>query len=140
MIKIDEKYILRGEIMIGINKAKWEFQKIHKYNSRKGSVVYLDIIEQINDIISYYKLYKVFDNEIEIIYLDSKDIDDSVLNMLLNLIKKETYTLGLRFIKDPNNNFLYVYIDKVYNKNIYYVDDRKAEICVKKALGSKRYK
>ena len=55
----------------------------------------------------------------------------------MNLIKKETYMYGLRIIKEPKNNFLYVYIDKVHNNEIYYVDDKKVRDDIKKSLRNK---
>lgn len=132
MIEIKEKYILTMIIARGIRIATAKFKKINKFRIRQIPIVYTDILEEIQKSVEYYN---VFDNEIDIIYLDSKSIDDNLLNMLLNLLKAETYTCGLRIIKDSNNNFLYVYMDKVYNKNIYYVDDTKTKDQVKKSLG-----
>lgn len=134
MIKINEKYILRSEILIGIKYAIVKFKKINNCLIRQIPVVYIDILEQIKKSVDYYD---AFNNEIDVIYLDNKNIDDNILNMFLNLIKSETYKFGLRIIKAPNNDFLYVYIDKVYNNKIYYVDDKKARDDIKKSLGCK---
>lgn len=133
MIEIDEKQMLNLKIRQGIILAEDKFKKYNKYYLSDDDI-YSDIIWQIIISIMYYWEY---DNVIDIIYLNYKNIDDNLLNILLNLIKKETYMYGLRIIKEQNNNFLYVYIDKAYNNEIYYVDDKNKIYDIEKSLGSK---
>lgn len=133
MIEIDEKQILNLNIRQGILSAEDNFKKYNKYYLSDEDI-YSDIIWQIIITVMYYWEY---DNIIDIIYLNNKNIDTNLLNILMNLIKKETYMYGLRIIKEPKNNFLYVYIDKVHNNEIYYVDDKKVRDDIKKSLRNK---
>lgn len=133
MIEIDEKQILNLNIRQGILSAEDNFKKYNKYYLSDEDI-YSDIIWQIIITVMYYWEY---DNIIDIIYLNNKNIDTNLLNILMNLIKKETYMYGLRIIKEPKNNFLYVYINKVHNNEIYYVDDKKVRDDIKKSLRNK---
>lgn len=133
MNEINEKQILNLKIRQGIILAEDNFKKYNKYYLSDDDI-YSDIIWQIIISVMYYWEY---DNIIDIICLNNKNIDTNLLNILLNLIKKETYKYGLRIIKDQNNNFLYLYIDKVYNNETYYVDDKNKMDDIEKSLESK---
>lgn len=133
MIEINEKQILNLKIRQGIILAEDNFKKYNKYYLSDDDI-YSDIIWQIIIAVMYYWEY---DNVIDIICLNNKNIDTDLLNILLNLIKKETYIYGLRIIKDSNNAFLYIYIDKAYNNEVYYVDDKNKKEDIEKSLGSK---
>ena len=61
MVEINEKDILAGKIRGGIHKAKWEFKKVHKYDIYKGRVIYIDIIEKMMSIVSYWNINNIFD-------------------------------------------------------------------------------
>lgn len=133
MVEINEKDILSLEIRKGINLADEKFreQNINVLNDDDLYYLYNDITWQIIVSVMYYWER---DNIIDIIYLANKNIDVNLLNGLLNQIKKETSMYGLRIIKDPNNDFLYLYVDKVYNDKIYYVDDKKTRDDIKSYL------
>lgn len=133
MIEINEKQILNLKIRQGIILAEDNFKKYNKCYLSDDDI-YSDVIWQIIISVMYYWENN---NVIDTIYLNNKNMDTNLLNILLNLIKKATYIYGLRIIKDQNNNFLYVYIDKVYNNEIYYVDDKKTINNIEKSLGSK---
>ena len=122
MIEIDEKQMLNLKIRQGILSAEDNFKKYNKYYLTDDDI-YSDFVWQIIISVMYYWEY---DNVIDIIYLNNKNIDTNLLNILINLIKKETYSLGLRILR--KENLLYVYIDKVYNNKIYDIE---------KSLGSK---
>lgn len=136
MVEINEKDILSLEIRKGINLADEKFreQSINVLDDDDLYYLYNDITWQIIVSVMYYWER---DSIIDIIYLANKNIDVNLLNGLLNQIKKETYMYGLRIIKDPKNNFLYLYVDKVYNDEIYYVDDKKTRDDVKLSLECK---
>lgn len=138
MVEINEKDILSLEIRKGINLADEKFREsnINVLNDDDLYYLYNDITWQIIVSVMYYWER---DNIIDIIYLANKNIDVNLLNGILNQIKKETYMYGLRIIKDSNNDFLYLYVDKVYNDEIYYVDDKLEKEKVRKSLGCKPY-
>lgn len=133
MIEINEKQILNLKIRQGIILAEYNFKKYNKYYLSDDDI-YSDVIWQIIIAVMYYWEY---DNVIDIICLNNKNVDTNLLNILLNLIKKETYKYGLRIIKDSNNAFLYIYIDKAYNNEVYYVDDKNKKEDIEKSLESK---
>lgn len=136
MVEVNEKNILNLQIRKGINLADEKFRKqnINVLNDEELYYLYNDITWQIIVSVMYYWEW---DNIIDIIHLSNKNIDVNLLTELLNLIKKETYMYGLRIIKDPNNHFLYLYIDKVCNDEVYFVDDFYEQDKIKKSLGRK---
>lgn len=136
MVEVNEKNILNLQIRKGINLAEEKFRKqnINVLNDEELYYLYNDITWQIIVSVMYYWEW---DNIIDIIYLSNKNIDVNLLTELLNLIKKETYMYGLRIIKDPNNHFLYLYVDKIYNDEVYFVDDFYDREKIKASLGLK---
>lgn len=117
MIEIDEKGILQDNIVVGIRKG---FNKF--YSDYKSICGENDFYEKLVDnIFMLVKFSNLLGGSIEVIELDSS-IDIEKLNTFINLIKKETYSTGLRILKEENKHFIYLIFDNVYNK-IYYVDD-----------------
>lgn len=120
MIKVNEESITGIGLINGIDAAMRKFDKINNvsYDIKKPDPFAL-FYRDFSDLTDSKSLYE---GEIEVFSL-SKNIDLELLDTLLTLIKKETYTLGLRILR--KENFLYVYIDNVINKSTYYVDEEK---------------
>ena len=107
MKEINEQKVLNLEIRKGIIVARDKFEKYHNYYL-SDSDIYLDIICQIIISVMYYWEYNKI---IDIIFINVKNLDNNLFNKLLNLIKKETYHLGLRIIRKQNC----LYASDLYN-------------------------
>lgn len=132
MKEVDEAKILNLKIRQGITIARDKFEKYHNYYLSDNDI-YLDIIEQISISVIYHWEYN---NIIDIIFINTQNLDDNLFNKLLNLIKKETYYFGLRIIR--KTNCLYVYIDKTINQNIYFVENLEEKDNIEKMLVRKK--
>lgn len=121
MIDIDERGILEDNIISGVNKAFNNFRLIYK-NIYNENNFYKKLVDSMFMLTKYSNL---LDGSMEIIKLD-ENTDIEKLNIFLNIIKKETYSTGLRIIKNESNTFIYLIFNNVYNK-IYYVDDDTIE-------------
>lgn len=132
MMKINEKSIIGIGLVDGIDAAMRKFDKINNvsYDMNKADP-FAFFYRDFSDLTDSKSLYE---GEIEVFSLP-KNIDLELLDTLLTLIKKETYTLGLRILR--KENLLYVYIDNVINKDSYYVDDENIMANIKIALGRK---
>jgi len=98
---------------------------------------YVDLYEQITTKIG--KGLFCEDN-IETIYL-SETLDENLLDIIINLIRKEIYGTGLKIVLNKDNRTIYMWYEGVINNKPYYVEDEK-EIKVLKSLNykSKWYK
>ncbi|MBQ4583692.1 MAG: hypothetical protein IJA94_02260 [Bacilli bacterium] len=132
MKEINEQKVLNLEIRKGIIVARDKFEKYHNYYL-SDSDIYLDIIDQIIISVMYYWEYNKI---IDMIFINVKNLDNNLFNKLLNLIKNETYHLGLRIIR--KQNCLYLYINKIINKNIYFVESVKEEEAVSNLIMARK--
>lgn len=119
MVEVNEKSIIGIALGDGIEEAMDKFIQVNKVefgpNTKDQSALfYRDIENLIRDSKSLY------DGEIEIFYL-SPNTNFELLDTFLSLIKNETYHIGLRIIR--KENVLYVFLDTVMNKNIYFVEN-----------------
>lgn len=136
MIKINEKFLLVIGLADGFGLAKADFKKYHKFDLEDDpyDIIFRDIIE-----ILYKDDQSFFDGKIQNIDI-IKEVDESLLDLLLNLVRKYTYSLDLRIMKSNNNKRIYLCLDKVYNKNTYYVDNQNEEKKVFKYLKAEYWK
>lgn len=132
MIKITEESIIGIGLINGIDAAMRKFDKINNVSyDMKNPDPFALFYRDFSDLTDSKSLYE---GEIEVFSLP-KNIDLKLLDILLTLIKKETYTLGLRILR--KENLLYIYIDNVINKDSYYVDDENIITNIKINLGRK---
>ena len=126
MIEVNERSILGIALVDGLEKAMNKFLLVNKVEFFPGTkdkiaIFYRDFEDLISDSKSLYY------GEIEIFNL-LPNTNLVLLDTFLSLIRKETYHLGLRIIR--KDDVLYVFIDRVINKNSYYVEtfDERQEI------------
>lgn len=132
MLKVNEKSITGIGLINGIDAAMRKFNKINKVDYSMNTIdPFALFYRDFSDLTDIKSLYE---GEIEVFSLP-KNIDLKLLDTLLTLIKRETYTLGLRILR--KENLLYVYIDNVMNKDSYYVDDENIMTNIKISLGRK---
>lgn len=93
---------------------------------------YMDLYQQITTRIGK-DLFK--EENIEIIYISDK-LDENLVNIFINLIKKEVYGTGLKTFFNNDRRTIYIWYEGVINKKPYYVEDEK-EIQVLKSLNYK---
>ncbi len=119
MFKINEKSIIGIGLVNGLDSAMDNFLQINKVKFGKNTTdPFALFYRDFEDLIS--ESNKLYDGEIEIFYL-SENIDLDLLDTFLTLIKRQTYPLGLRILR--KQNFLYIYLDRIINKEIYIVED-----------------
>lgn len=119
MFKINEKSIIGIGLVDGLDSAMDNFLQINKVQFGKNTTdPFALFYRDFEDLIS--ESNKLYDGEIEIFYL-SENIDLDLLDTFLTLIKRQTYPLGLRILR--KQNFLYIYLDRIINKEIYIVED-----------------
>ena len=58
-------------------------------------------------------------------YIEYQKLDKHLLNVIISKIRKYTYNYGCRIKNDVSDQFIYVYLDKVFNKVEYYVDSKE---------------
>ena len=105
MIKINEKSMIGIGLVNGIDAAMDKFEKIHSIQFGKNTKDPYALFYR--DFVDLTESNSLYEGEIEIFYL-SENIDLKLLDVLLTLIRKETYTFGLRILR--KENLLYVYI------------------------------
>lgn len=130
MKKIQEKVIIALQLWDGISTAVEEFKKIHEFEIENDpyEIIFLDIRELL-----FKEDKSFFEGEIQDINIIT-EVDQSKFELLLNLVRKYTHDLDLRILKSKDNKHLYISLDKLYNKNIYYVDSVTEEKKVYKCL------
>lgn len=119
------------------------FNNFLKYYNWKNNVFdkkqdcFVDLYEQIITRIRKDLFSK---DNIEIIYLSDK-LDENLLEIFINLIRKEIHGTGLKIFFNKDKRNIYMWYENVINNEAYYVEDEK-EIQVLKSLNykSKWYK
>lgn len=134
MFKINEEILLGIELCNGIATARSEFKKINTFESPLGQedpyeILFSDFFEILRkEDLNFY------DGKIQVINI-IKEVDINLLESLLSFVRKYTHNLKLRVTKSKNNKHIYLCLDKVYNKQIYYVDNDLDAKKVYKSLG-----
>lgn len=130
MFKINEKSIIGIGLVDGLEIAMNNFLQVHKIQFGKNTTdPFALFYRDFEDLIS--ESNKLYDGEIEIYYL-SENIDLDLLDTFLTLIKRQTYPLGLRILR--KENLLYVYLDRIINKEVYIVEDFNEQQNVKNTI------
>lgn len=119
------------------------FNNFFKYYDWKKNILnkkqdcYVDLYQQI---ITRIRKDLFFEDNIEIIYLSDK-LDENLLEIFINLIRKEINGTGLKIIFNNDKRNIYMWYENVINNEVYYVEDEK-EMQVLKSLNykSKWYK
>lgn len=132
MVEINEKSIIGAWLTIGLQDAMRSFEKVNSIEYGEETTDLFALFDR--DFEDFINNSDFFKGEIEVFYL-SKNINLEILDELLTLIKKKTASLGLRIIR--KQDFLYVYLDNVINKEVYYADDETEKYKIKKSLGCK---
>lgn len=130
MKKIQEKVIIALQLWDGISAAVQDFKKFHEFEIENDpyEIIFYDIRELL-----FKEDQSFFEGEIQDINIIT-EVDQNKFELLINLVRKYTHNLDLRIIKSKDNKHLYISLDKLYNKNIYYVDSVNDEKKVYKCL------
>lgn len=75
------------------------------------------------------------ENNIEIIYL-SDELDENLLDIVINLIRKEIYGTSLKIFFNKDKRTIYMWYEGIINNKPYYIEEEK-EIKVLKSLNYK---
>lgn len=117
MRKIDEKVILQSYIRSSIFEAYLDFVKLIDETEEK---LYFDFVFALIYSIEYDEI-----NNVGVMYFD-ESFSNKKIDSLVNIIKSKTYNYGLRITMD--NNRIITLLDKFYNKNSYYSEEKDYEI------------
>ncbi len=93
---------------------------------------YFDLYEQLITRITK-DLFKK--DNIEVIYINDK-LNDKLVNIFINLIRKEIYNTGLKIFFNIDEKNIYIWYENSINNEPYYIEDEKE----KQVLKSLNYK